>query len=429
MDAQIFEDMEADVRSYCRSFPAVFARSQNATLIDEDGRAYIDFLAGAGTLNYGHNPPEITAAVIAYLERQGVTHALDLYTVAKREFLTAFRDVILEPRGLDYKVTFPGPTGTNAVETALKYARRATGRHNVIAFTNAFHGMTLGALSASGTRSKRDGAGTALYGVTRVPYDGYLPGLNSADLLNRMLSDPGSGVDAPAAILVETIQAEGGLNTASPAWLRQIAEIADRHGAKLIVDDIQTGCGRTGTFFSFEGIGVTPDIVCLSKAIGGMGLPMALVLFKPELDQLRPGEHNGTFRGNNLAFVAAKAALEFWRDPSFATRIDSVARLIRDRLGAIAMRHADQCAHVRGRGLLLGLGFSDPATAGAISRAAFAHGLIVETTGARDEVLKLLPPLTVTDAELARGLDALDAAADEVLSARRTGGPILEAAE
>lgn len=428
MDAQIFEDMEASVRSYCRSFPAVFAKGRNATLTDEAGNEYIDFLAGAGTLNYGHNPADISEAVVAYLQCQGVTHALDMYTVAKRDFLAELRSVILEPRGLDYKVTFPGPTGTNAVETALKYARRATGRTNVIAFTNAFHGMTMGALAASGTLSKRGGAGIALNGVTRLPYDHYMPGLDSAALLDHMLSDPGSGVDAPAAILVETIQAEGGLNTASFPWLRKISEVANRHGALLIVDDIQTGCGRTGTFFSFEGTGITPDIVCLSKAIGGMGLPMALVLFKPELDLLRPGEHNGTFRGNNLAFVAARAALQYWKDPGFTARIANVAATVRDRLTAIATHHEDHCAHVRGRGLLLGLGFSTPELAGRISQAAFARRLIVETTGARDDVLKLLPPLTVTDSELERGLDALEAAVDDVMG---KVGPkvILEAAE
>ncbi|MEL6372799.1 MAG: diaminobutyrate--2-oxoglutarate transaminase [Pseudomonadota bacterium] len=428
MDAQIFETMEAQVRSYCRSFPTVFAHARGATLTDADGRAYIDFLAGAGTLNYGHNNPRIRDAVIAYLQGDGVAHALDMYTVAKATFLTTLRDTILEPRGLGYKVTFPAPTGTNAVETAMKYARRATGRSSIIAFTNAFHGMTLGSLAASGNRAKRDGAGVAFSGITRLPYDGYMPGLDSAALLKTLLEDGGSGVDKPAAIIVETVQAEGGLQTASPAFMRALAQIAAEHGILLIVDDIQTGCGRTGPFFSFEEMGVVPDIVCLSKAIGGMGLPLALVLFKPELDVLKPGEHNGTFRGNNLAFVAATQALSFWREPAFVMRNGDVATRLRDHLERLATRYQAQGCHLRGRGLLLGLSWDDTATASAVSRAAFARGLIMETTGAKDQVLKLLPPLTITDDELARGLDALDAALEDVCGRGDVAVP-LQAAE
>lgn len=415
MKTQVFEKHEARVRSYCRSFPTVFESGVGATLTDEAGNTFIDFLAGAGTLNYGHNNPVIKSAVMEYLARDGVIHALDMYTVAKRTFIDTLYDVILAPRGLDYKVTFPAPTGTNAVETAMKIARRSTGRQNIIAFTNGFHGMTAGALAASATRKKRMGAGIALSGVTRMPYEGYAAGVDSPDLLDRMLSDDGGGLDAPAAILVETVQAEGGLNTASAEWLRAIAEVASRHGALLIIDDIQTGCGRTGTFFSFEEMGITPDIVCLSKAIGGMGLPMALVLFRPELDVLAPGEHNGTFRGHNLAFVAATAALEFWRDPGFEKSIRRRGQQISERLQAIVARYGMHGAHVRGRGMMLGIGWDDPAIASEVSQAAFGYGVIAETTGSSDQVLKLLPPLTITDEELMRGLDALESAVAKVM--------------
>ena len=428
MDAQIFEVMEAEVRSYCRNFPVVFSKGRNATLTDDSGRDYIDMLAGAGVLNYGHNTPAIRQAVVDYLMQDGVAHALDMYTVAKRDFLTALRDIILAPRGLDYKVTFPGPTGTNAVETAFKFARRATGRQNVIAFTNGFHGMTLGALAASATGSKRGGAGVALANVTRVPYDNYVRDLDSAAYLDTLLSDSGSGIDAPAAIIVETVQAEGGLNTASAEWLRSIAAVARRHGALLIVDDIQTGCGRTGTFFSFEDMGFTPDMVCLSKAIGGIGMPMSLLLMRPELDVLKPGEHNGTFRGNNLAFVAATAALEFWRDPQFAAGLALKADEIHGCLSELARRYSAAGAHVRGRGLMLGLGWDNPEIAAQVSKCAFENGLIVETTGANDQVLKLLPPLTITEDELRRGLEALVTSVDEVMAAQRSA-PSLEAAE
>lgn len=417
MDTEVFEAHEAQVRSYCRSFPAVFETGRGATLTDQDGRVYIDLLAGAGALSYGHNHPEIKKAVVDYLAGDGVIHALDMYTRAKGQFIETLNDVILRPRGLDYKVTFPAPTGTNAVETAMKYARRATGRHNIIAFTNGFHGMTLGALAASATRRKREAGGVELSGVTRMPYEDYHPGLDSAELLDRMLCDEGGGIDAPAAIIVETVQAEGGLNVASGEWLKAIEAVARRHGALLIVDDIQAGCGRTGTFFSFEGMGIQPDLVCLSKAIGGMGLPMALVLMRPEIDVLAPGEHNGTFRGHNLAFVAATAALELWRDPAFEAATQEKAQRLRAHLEDVVKRYPSNGAHVRGRGMILGIGWDDHSIASWVSAAAFEHGVIAETTGSSDQVIKLLPPLTISDDELARGLNGLEQAIAQVLQA------------
>ncbi|MEM9354666.1 MAG: diaminobutyrate--2-oxoglutarate transaminase [Pseudomonadota bacterium] len=428
MNAELFETMEAEVRSYCRNFPAIFSSGRGATLTDVNGDTYIDFLAGAGTLNYGHNHPRIRESVINYMLGDGVAHALDMHTVAKHEFLTGLQEIILRPRGLDYKVTFPGPTGTNAVETAFKYARRATGRQNIIAFTNGFHGMTLGALAASATRGKRMGASVPLANVMRAPFEGYLGDMDTAGYLEKLLSDSGSGVDLPAAIIVETIQAEGGLNTASGDWLRRIATVARQHGAMLIVDDIQAGCGRSGSFFSFDHMGFTPDMVCLSKAIGGMGLPMALVLLRPDLDVLRPGEHNGTFRGNNLAFVAARAALELWRDPNFGSELEAKGEMIRARLTKIANRYKDEGAHVRGRGLMLGLGWHDPGVAARVSQAAFQRGVIAETTGSDDQVLKLLPPLTISDQELLCGLEGVEGAIGEVMM-RGSGGGALQAAE
>lgn len=415
-DAKLFEDKEAEVRSYCRSFPTVFSSAVGATLTDVDGVEYVDFLAGAGVMNYGHNNPSIKSKVVEYMLADGLVHSLDMYTAAKHDFIETLYDVILKPRGLDYKVTFPGPTGTNAVETALKYARSATGRQGVVAFTNAFHGMTQGALSLTGNRSSREGGGVMLSGVSRMPFDGYAGvDFDSADYLDKMLSDRSSGLDLPAAIIAETVQSEGGLNVASFGWLRKIAEVARKHDVLFIVDDIQTGCGRTAKFFSFEDAGIVPDIVCLSKAIGGMGLPMSLVLFRPDLDVLKPGQHNGTFRGHNLAFVAAKAALDLWRDPAMESTIAATASLIRQRLEQIVARFPIHGAHVRGRGMMLGIGWNDPEIASKVSKAAFGRQLIIETCGAEGQVLKLLPPLTITEAEAAFGLDALEAAVAEII--------------
>ena len=412
----LFEECEAEVRSYCRNFPTVFKRANGAVLEDEQGNNYLDFLAGAGTMNYGHNNPKIKQQVVEYLMDDGIVHSLDKYTTAKHDFITTFYDVILKPRHMKFKLTFPGPTGTNAVETALKFARLSTGRQNIIAFTNAFHGMTQGSLALSGNSSKREGIGTPLSGVFRVPFDGYAgESFDTAELLKKMLNDSGSGLDAPAAVILETVQAEGGLNVANRGWLQKVARVTKEHGALLIVDDIQAGCGRTGHFFSFEDLGIMPDIICLSKSLGGIGLPMSLVLLRPDLDVLKPGQHNGTFRGHNLAFVAAKAALEFWRDPSFETGIQQTASLIQKRLDEIVAKFPMHGAKVRGKGMMLGIEWNDSTIASKVSAAAFKKKLIIETSGAEDQVLKLLPPLTISKEQIIQGLDIIEQSISEVI--------------
>ncbi|MEM7225272.1 MAG: diaminobutyrate--2-oxoglutarate transaminase [Pseudomonadota bacterium] len=417
MSSELFERLESNVRSYCRSFPTVFKTAENAILTDETGAPYIDFLSGAGSLNYGHNNPAIRDALIQYLLERGVVHSLDLYTTAKRSFLEAFSRVILEPRQLDYKLQFTGPTGTNAVEAALKIARKATGRSNVAAFTRGFHGMTLGALAATANGSKRKGAGVPLSDIAYLPYDGYFgESIDTLQLIEDLYDDPSSGYEPPAAFLVETVQGEGGLACASPSWLQGLAALAKRLGALLIVDDIQAGCGRTGRFFSFERMGVVPDIVCLSKSLGGMGLPLAVVLLRPEFDLWEPGEHNGTFRGNNLAFVAATAALSFWEDRAFLKRIESNCEAADRQLSSLVATVLPGQARLCGRGLMLGVAFRDPTRAAAVSQAAFERGVIAETCGPHDEVLKILPPLTIEPEILAEGISRIGRAAAEVSS-------------
>lgn len=406
-DTAIYERRESVVRSYSRSMPRQFIRAQDVWMYDNQGGRYLDFLSGCSTLNYGHNHPLLKSALIDYIASDGITHGLDLHTDAKAAFLETLEDVILKPRGLDYRAMFTGPTGTNAVEAAIKLARKITGRELVIAFTNGFHGMTLGALACTGNAAKRSGAGIPLSHVSHEPFEGYHgPDVDTAELLERRLSDPSSGLDAPAAILVETVQGEGGLNAASPAWLRQIAEIARRHGALLIIDDIQAGCGRAGRFFSFEGMGFTPDIVTMAKSLSGMGLPFALTLFRPELDQWSPGEHNGTFRGNNHAFVTAAAALRhFWTDKIFEQDIERRGALLAKRLDAMAAEHG---LSTRGRGMMRGIDVGSGDIAQNITAACFARGLIIETSGAHDEIVKVLAPLVIDDAVLSAGLDILE---------------------
>ncbi|MFL4473347.1 diaminobutyrate--2-oxoglutarate transaminase [Paeniglutamicibacter sp. MACA_103] len=421
--SNIFETLESEVRSYSRSWPVVFTHATGATQTAEDGTEYLDFFSGAGALNYGHNNPKLTKPLLDYLASRAVVHSLDMMTPAKREFLETFQELILKPRHLDYKVMFPGPTGTNTVEAALKLARKVTGRQHILSFTNAFHGMTLGALSVTGNSLKRKGAGIPLTNSSKIPYDDYFDG-TTADFmwLERILEDSGSGVDKPAAVIVETVQGEGGLRAARSEWLRSLAALLKRHDILLIVDDVQAGCGRTGTFLSFEEAGIEPDIVCVSKSISGYGLPMALTLFHPELDVWEPGEHNGTFRGHNPAFVTATAALRtYWADDAFAQQLAGTIAALHRGLEEIA--GTVEGAGVRGRGLLAGIIFPDLATASKVAAEAFANGLLVETSGPEDEVIKIMPPLTITDEELGRGLAIL---AEAVRTA--VGAPALASA-
>jgi diaminobutyrate-2-oxoglutarate transaminase len=414
---ETFDEMESAVRSYVRAFPVVFARSSGALLTDEDGREYVDFFAGAGALNYGHNPAFLKEKVVEYLAADGVLHGLDMATVAKRDFLERFAAVILRPRGMEYRVQFPGPTGTNAVEAALKLARKATGRRTVCFFANGYHGMTLGALAVTGNASKRRGAGVPLHDTVPLPFDGDMgPGVDTLDYFDAMLSNTGSGIEKPAAVILETVQAEGGVKVASAPWLRRLESLCREHGVLLIADDIQVGCGRTGAFFSFEEAGILPDLVCLSKSISGIGLPMALVLIRPDLDVWSPGEHNGTFRGNNLAFVTATAALSRWEDDALERSVGEKGERVRARLQAMADAYPEAGGRVRGRGLIQGIVFDDPSLAGQVSAGAFQRGVIVETAGPADEVLKILPPLTIPEALLDLGLDLIEEALAEALA-------------
>ena len=413
--SDMFERRESRVRSYCRSFPVMFDKAKGSILHGRDGRQYLDFLSGCSSLNYGHNDPDMKSALVDYVAADGITHGLDMFTDAKARFLEAYERIILKPRGMDYRLMFTGPTGTNAVEAALKLARKVTGRTNVIAFTNGFHGMTLGALAATGNSGKRGGGGVALSDVHRAAYDGYFgPDVDTADLLEQMLADPSGGIDAPAAILVETVQGEGGLNAASAEWLRKIEAIARTHGALFIIDDIQAGCGRTGTFFSFEEQGLNPDIITQAKSLSGMGLPFALLLLRPEHDVWQPAEHNGTFRGNNHAFITARVALEkFWRTGTFAGEVKEKAAHLEKRLGEIAGRYD---LTLRGRGMMQGINTGDGALAAEICALCFEAGLIIETSGGQDEVVKVLCPLTISRAQLDAGLNIMAEAFEAVFT-------------
>ncbi|MGM8366640.1 diaminobutyrate--2-oxoglutarate transaminase [Virgibacillus sp. W0181] len=413
---QTFEELESVVRSYSRGWPAVFKQSKGYKLWDIDGKEYIDFFGGAGALNYGHNNDAMQEKVIEYIRQDGIIHSLDMGTPPRKEFLEQFNEVILKPRNMDYKVMFPGPTGTNAVESALKIARKVTGRNTVISFTNGFHGMTLGSLAITGNSSKREGAGVPLANSVFMPFDNYVEGQDSIAYLEAYIKGQSSGVDLPAAIILETVQGEGGINAASMDWIKQVDQLCKRWDILLIIDDIQAGCGRTGTFFSFEPAGIDPDVICLSKSIGGFGLPMAITLIKPEYDQFSPGEHNGTFRGNNLAFLGATEALNYWKDDAFSKEIKRKAEILSSSIDNIIEKHPGLEGTKRGRGFMQGIATGKPELAGEIAAQAFANGLIIETSGASDEVVKFLAPLIIDEEGLRKGLEILDQSIKEVLA-------------
>ncbi len=419
-DTDVFDRIESEVQSYARSFPVLFSKAKGSYLYDENGEAYLDFLAGAGTLNYGHNNPVLKEKLIAYLSEDYIVHGLDMHTVAKRNFLSMFEDVILKPRDMQYIMQFTGPTGSNAVEAALKIARNIKGRSNIITFTNGFHGVSLGSLAATGNSHHRNAAGVSLTNTSVMPYDGYLgTGFDTTEMIDKMLSDSSSGIDHPAAVIVETVQGEGGINAASFEWLRNLEKVCRKHDMLMIVDDIQAGCGRTGSFFSFDEVGIEPDIITLSKSLSGYGLPFSVVLMKPELDQWKPGEHNGTFRGHNPAFVTATAALDhYWRDNTFATEIKRKGDIITEHFRDIANRYDDYWFHLSGRGMMQGLVCRDGSLADEITSEAFRHKLVIETSGADDHVIKTLCPLTISEEDLVRGLTIVSDSVDVVMKDR-----------
>lgn len=398
----IFEERESGIRAYCRVYPVVFDKATNARQTDENGKQYIDFFAGAGVLNFGHNNPRMKKAMIDYLESDGVTHSLDMHTTAKRDFMERFVKTILEPRNMPHKMQFMGPTGTNAVEAALKIARRATKRQEIAAFTHGFHGMTLGSLACTANSYFRGAAGVPLNHVSHHKFGC----LESLEQLAAHYADPSSGIAPPAAFLVETIQAEGGVNVASKEWLHALAKLAEDVCALLIVDDIQVGCGRTGSYFSFDNMDLDPDIICLAKGVGGMGTPMALNLVKPAIDNYwSPGEHTGTFRGQSLSFVAGSEALGYFEDNELMTEVAEKAEVMAKALAPLEKNF--KAIAVRGKGMILGLDVGSGEQAKAIVDGCFAAGLLIASCGTGGRVIKLIPPLTIPDEDLQEGLDIL----------------------
>lgn len=403
----IFEKYESEVRSYCRTFPKEFVKSKGAIIEDIDGNKYIDFFDGAGALNYGHNNDYIKEKLIDYLKNDGIIHSLDMYTTPKKEFIKFFEEEVLIPRNLNYKIQFTGPTGTNAVEAALKLARKVKKRENIFALMGCFHGMTLGSLALTSDKDSRKGAGLPLTNVTHIPTPYMFDKLNVIEYLDKILTDDHSGVDKPAAIIIETVQAEGGIYVFDENFLQGIRAICDKHDILLIVDDIQVGCARTGTFFSFERAEIIPDIVVMSKSIGGYGMPMAITLIKPELDIWKPAEHNGTFRGNQLSMVAAKAGLEVMLNEKVEKQVKEKEKIVKKYLEENIKTND---VEIRGIGLIWGIDVHNKELSKKIVNECFNNDLILERAGRQNSVVKIMPPLTIDEETLLKGLDIVSKA-------------------
>ena len=413
---ETFEKYESNIRSYCRKWPVEFVSAKGSIYKDTEGNEYIDFFDGAGALNYGHNPDYIKEKLIKYLESDGIVHALDMYTVPKENFIKYFEEKILKPRKLDYKIAFPGPTGTNSIELALKLARKVKQRPYIWAFTGAFHGMTLGALALTTESAARKAAGVPLDYTVHIPAPYSMGGnFDSIAYMEQLLNDDHSWYEKPAAIIIETVQQEGGIHVFSKEFLKELRALCDKYDILLICDEVQIGCSRSGTFFSFERADIVPDIVCMSKSIGGYGIPFAVTLFKKELDVFKPGEHNGTFRGCQLSMVAGLAALEMTVEQDIPAQVRRKEKIVKEYLDKEIKPLLKDKMEIRGIGLSWGIEFNDGKLARAVLDKCFEKKLIIELAGSYDSVLKIMPSLVIEDELLLKGLNIVKESIQEVI--------------
>lgn len=414
---EVFERRESEVRGYCRHFPVMFKEGKNSEIFSAEGERYIDFFAGAGALAFGHNNPYIKKKVLDYMNTDGIIQELDLYTPVTENFFKTFEEVVLKPRGLDYRIQFCNASGANSVEAALKLARKYTGRSNVLACTGSYHGQSLGALAVTSGVHGRGGAGVSLDNVTFVPYATDMETEEkSLEYIRWILTDDHSGITKPAAIILEAVQGEGGIKVPSANWLKGIRQICDENDMLMICDEIQAGIGRTGKFFSFEWGEVVPDIVTVSKSIGGLGLPLAMVLMKPEIDKWSPGEHTGTFRGNQLSLLGATALLEYYRDNDMDEEVLRKGRIIEEFMDKF-IKPIDSRIQVRGIGMFWGIDFSaiDSSLAEKVQAEAVKRHLIADICGRNECVFKLLAPVTIEDNVLLEGLEVIKESIKTVL--------------
>jgi len=402
-------------------------------MTDTEGRKILDCLSCAGALPLGHSHPEIQKVLIDFLQSRRLHQALDLATPVKFEFTQKLFSVLPSKFADNARILFCGPTGADAVEAAMKLTRHATKRYPIIAFRGAYHGMTGGALAAMGNLNPKAAGNAAFGGIHFAPYpyqyrcpfgtDGSRTDELSLAYLDTLLTDPEGGVVKPAAVILEVVQGEGGCIPASDTWLRGVRDITKRLDIPLVIDEVQTGIGRTGHMFAFQRAGIEPDVLILSKAVGG-GFPLAVLVYKEELDKLSRGMHAGTFRGNQIAMLAGRVVMEVIQRDRLVENAQSVGDQLLKDLRQLSERYPI-LGDVRGRGLMIGVevikpvhrdqkGAHDGEMAKRIKMAVFEKGLLIETGGRHDSVLRLLPPLVLSASEAGAAIDRLDSALKQI---------------
>lgn len=423
-------DKESNAQSYPRHFPLVIDRAKGLMVTDTEGKQYYDCLSGAGTLALGHNHDVVVAAIKDVLDKQIPLHTLDLATPLKLAFMQEIFSILPEPLRNTSKIQFCGPTGADGVEAAIKLVKNATRGKSILAFQGGYHGSTQATMAMSGNLSKKQHLQSLLPDVHFLPFPyeyrcpfGVGEGMTaqiSAQYIENLLDDCESGIAAPCCMIIETVQGEGGAIPASIEWLREVRRITAERGIPLIVDEVQTGIGRTGAMFSFEHAGIIPDVIVCSKAIGG-SLPMSVVIYKEELDQWKPGAHTGTFRGNQLGMATGLATLKYIQENGVLANVRERSVQFLDSLRRLQEK-VEEIGDVRGRGLMIGVEIVDPGEckdrlghyppsgelASKIQERCFRNGLIIEVGGRRSAVMRFLPPLTITARETAEVLSIFE---------------------
>jgi diaminobutyrate-2-oxoglutarate transaminase len=425
---------ESAARTYPRSTPIAVSRGDGSYLQDIDGNWFLDFLSGAGVLALGHNHPELLAA--AHRQLDVSTQMLDFPTEAKQEFSRRLRGLLPPSMRTRTKIHFCGPTGADGIDAAIKLCKTFTGRGDIIAFHGGFHGSTQSTIALTGLRSSKEHLQNLLPGVSFFPYsycfrcplglESASCGVNCVEYLASMLDDPNGGVRRPAAVILEIVQGEGGVIPARPEFLQELRRITRRLDIPLVVDEVQTGCGRTGTWYAFEQFGIEPDVIVSSKAVGG-GHPASVILYDERLDVWAPGAHTGTFRGNQLAFAAGAELMRIVERDNVLGNVREVGLFLAEGLVALQKRFGF-LGDVRGLGLMLGVEMIPTGTwsaaevASRVRVAALHRGLLFELAGRDDRVARFLPPLNLTLDDAAEALEIFGSAVAEVAEQSRDVG-------
>ncbi|PWW32051.1 diaminobutyrate aminotransferase [Cytobacillus oceanisediminis] len=416
------EKRESNARSYPRRIPIAIEEAEGIYVKDADGRKYIDCLAGAGTLALGHNHPAVIKAIEKVLHDKRPLHTLDITTPVKEEFVSEVFRSLPEELANNAKIQFCGPTGGDAIEAAIKLVKTATGRRSILSFQGGYHGATHGTMALSGNLGPKAKVQGLMPDVHFMPYPyayrcpfgvgGEESHKISSRYIENLLDDPESGILPPAAMILEVVQGEGGSIPAPVEWLREIRRITKERDIPLIIDEVQTGIGRTGKLFAFEHADIVPDVVVLSKAIGG-SLPLSVVIYDKKLDKWSPGAHIGTFRGNQMAMAAGTATLRFVKENHLAEHAAALGNKLIQELSEL-QNLVPEMGDVRGRGLMVGVEMvnpsepaggtncfkANPQLASRIQRECFNRGLILEVGGRHGSVIRFLPPLIITDVQL-----------------------------